>query len=101
MSADESSAHTLILSGPMTLYESNSVRETLLAAVEEGKELRINLEASGPWDVAGLQLLIAAVASGRKAGHVVRFERVPGVCRAVAERSGLLPWLTEVADSFA
>jgi ABC-type transporter Mla MlaB component len=101
MSADALGAHTVSLSGPVTLYESSQVRDTLLAAVEEGKDLRVNLEASGPWDLAGIQLLIAAVASGRKAGHAVRFEHVPGVCREVAERSGLLPWLTEVADSFA
>ena len=101
MTADPVGFHTVILSGPVTLYESSDVRDTLLTALEEGKDLRINLEASGPWDIAGIQLLIATVASGQKAGRSVRLVLVPGVCRAVAERSGLLPWLTGVADSFA
>lgn len=101
MTADLGGDHTVSLSGPVTLYESSEVRDTLLAALEEGKDLRIDLEASGPWDIAGMQLLIATVASGQKAGRNVRFVQVPGVCREVAERSGLLTWLTGVADSFA
>jgi ABC-type transporter Mla MlaB component len=101
VAADQSGSNTVALSGPVTLYESSGVRDTLVAALEEGKNLQINLEASGPWDVAGMQVLIAAVASGRKAGLNVRFLHVPGVCREVAERSGLFTWLTGVTDSFA
>jgi anti-anti-sigma regulatory factor len=103
MAADGPGFSTAILSGPVTLYETSEVRATLLAAVGEGKgkELRINLEATGPWDIAGMQLLVAVVASGRKAGLGVRFEQVPGVCREVAERSGLFAWLDEMTESFA
>jgi ABC-type transporter Mla MlaB component len=98
---DHPDTHAVTLSGPVTLYESAEVREALLAALAEGKDLRVLLETSGPWDVAGLQLLIAAVASGQRAGLAVRLVGVPGVCREVAERSGLAGWLAEAADSFA
>ena len=101
MSTDEIGPNPVTLSGPVTLYESSEVRDHLLAALEDGKDLRINLEASGPWDVAGLQLLIATVASARKLGLDVRLGQVPGVCREVAERSGLGNWLAGVTDTFA
>jgi len=101
MSIEEIGPHPVILSGPVTLYESSEVRDLLLAALEDGKDLRINLEASGPWDVAGLQLLIATVASAQRLGLDVRLGQVPGVCREVAERSGLGDWLSGVTDSFS
>lgn len=101
MAAGELGINTVSLSGPVTLYEAGEVRDTLVAALDEGKDLRVDLEASGPWDVAGLQLLVATAASGRKAGRSVRFSRVPGVCREVAERSGLGEWLGGLADSYA
>lgn len=95
-----SATNTVVLSGPATLYESSELRETLLAAVIEDKPLCIDLETSGPWDIAGLQLLVSAVASGRKAGHPVRLLNVPRVCAEIAERSGLSDWLNAAADSF-
>ena len=102
MSKDESGLGVVNLSGPVTLYEAAEVRNALLAALAVGKEtLHVNLDAAGPWDIAGLQLLIAAVASGRKAGGSVRLSHVPGVCREVAERSGLLDWLADASDSYA
>jgi ABC-type transporter Mla MlaB component len=102
MSDDELNinVHNLVLSGPVTLYESSEVRESLLSAVAEGKDLRIDLEMTGPWDLAGLQLLVSVVAAGRKLGQSVRFVQVPGVCREIAERSGLAAWLGDATDSF-
>lgn len=97
---DEFDAHSVTLSGPVTLYESSELRETLLSALKEGNALRVNLEMSGPWDLAGLQLLISAVATGRKAGKRVTLVEVPGVCKEIAERSGLGDWLAEVAESY-
>jgi ABC-type transporter Mla MlaB component len=101
MSGDELNinVHNLVLSGPVTLYESSEVRESLLSAVSEGKDLRLDLETTGPWDLAGVQLLVSVVASGRKSGQSVRFVNVPGVCREIAERSGLADWLCGVSDS--
>ena len=102
MSVDDSSQGVVNLSGPVTLYESADVRETLLAALAVGKDtLQVNLNDAGPWDIAGLQLLIAAVASGQKLGLSVRLAHVPGVCREIAERSGLLDWLADASDSYS
>ncbi len=82
------------------MYESSEVREILLAAVAAGKALTVDLETSGPWDLAGLQLLISTVASGRKLGGSVRMVNVPRVCAEIANRSGLSDWLNDVTDSF-
>jgi anti-anti-sigma regulatory factor len=92
--------HVIALSGPATIYESSEIRETLLAALSEGKDLRIDLETSGPWDFAGIQLLVSASASGRRAGQAVRLVNVPRACAEIAVSSGLLGWLNGVTDSF-
>jgi ABC-type transporter Mla MlaB component len=86
------------MTGPVTLYEAAAVREALRAALAEEKALRIDLSDSGPWDIAGLQLLISCVKSGRLRGHEVRIVNVPGPCSDLAERYGLSDWLRSVAD---
>lgn len=99
MASDASGTNPVMLSGPATIYEAVEVRETLQTAISEGTDVRFNLETSGPWDLAGLQLLIAAVASGQRAGRSVRFVQVPRVCVEIAERSGLADWLRGASDS--
>lgn len=100
MSDAEATVTTVMLSGPMTLYESSEVRDRLRSALEAGRPLHLDLETSGPWDLAGLQLLASAVASGRRAGVPIRFVHVPRVCAEVAGRAGLRDWLSELSDSF-
>jgi len=100
MSLGDLGFHTVSLSGPATLYELAEIRESLLAAIAVGKDLRIDLETTGPWDLAGLQLLISATASGRRAGQAVRLLNVPRVCVEIADRSGLSNWLSGVTDTF-
>ncbi len=100
MSLGELGFHTVSLSGPATLYELAELRESLLAAIAVGEDLRIDLETSGPWDLAGLQLLISATASRRRTGQAIRFMNVPRVCAEIAERSGLSTWLSGVTDTF-
>jgi len=100
MTADELGVNTVALPGPATLNESAEIREGLLASLAEGRDLRIDLETSGPWDLSGLQLLVALIASGRKSGQAVRLVNVPRVCAEVAERSGLSEWLQWVSESF-
>ena len=95
----ESHDNLLVLSGPVTLYESSAVRDLLVGAVAEATALEIDLRATGPWDLAGLQLLVSAVASGTKAGGPVHLIHVPRVCQEVADRSGLADWLKTVIDS--
>jgi anti-anti-sigma regulatory factor len=92
--------NTVTLSGPKTLYESSEVRELLRSELEGRESLLLDLETSGPWDLAGLQLLVAAVASGRQRNVQVRLVNVPSVCTEIAQRSGLDDWLKEHADSF-
>ena len=100
MSVDDLDVNTVRLAGPVTLYESSEVRETLHAALAEGRALRVDLELSGPWDLAGFQLQISTVTTGRKAGLAVRLARVPGVSREIADRSGLADWLAGAAESY-
>ena len=98
--ADQPGGNVVQLSGPVTLYESSEVHETLQSALADGGDLVFDLETSGPWDLSGLQLLLAAVASGRKLSQRVRFARVPHVCAEIAERCGLEGWLRDQTDSF-
>lgn len=100
MSCGDLGFHTVALSGPATLYELAEIRESLLTALAVGKDLRIDLETTGPWDLSGLQLLISATASGRRAGQAVRLVNVPRVCVEIAGRSGLSAWLNEATESF-
>jgi ABC-type transporter Mla MlaB component len=100
MGAGELGVHTMVLSGPITLYETTVVRDRLRGALAEERDLRIDLASSGPWDVAGLQLLISAVATGKTAGLSVKLDHVPAVCREIAERSGLSSWLAGAAESY-
>ena len=100
MSIGDLGFHLVALSGPATLYELPEIRELLVAALAEGKDVRIDLETSGPWDLAGLQLLISAAASGRRSGQAIRLVNVPRVCAEVADRSGLADWLGTVTDSY-
>ena len=88
---------TILLTGPITLYEVATVRETLRAALVEGGPLRIDLKDAGPWDIAGLQLLIACVRSGRSPDQSVRLASPPRGCLDLAERSGLIDWLHSVS----
>ena len=84
---------TMLLTGPVTLYEVAAVRETLRAALAGGKALRVDLSDSGPWDIAGLQLLVACVRGGQERGQIVGIINPPGPCTEMARRSGLGEWL--------
>jgi len=84
---------TVVLSGPVTLYEVLVVRETLQAAMAEGKQLQIDLSDSGPWDLAGVQLLISCAQSAESRGRDVLLLNIPRGCADIAERAGLSGWL--------
>jgi ABC-type transporter Mla MlaB component len=87
---------TILLTGSVTVYEVATIRETLRDALAEGNPVRIDLSDSGPWDVAGLQLLISCVKSGEERSQVVHVVNAPRVCAEMAERSGLSEWLQSV-----
>jgi anti-anti-sigma factor len=98
MAVEQSEVKTILLTGPITLYKVSEVRETLREALAEGKQLRIDLSDSGPWDLAGLQLLISCVKTARNRDLTVRLVSVPKMCAEIAERSGLSDWLGTVRD---
>jgi ABC-type transporter Mla MlaB component len=87
---------SILLSGPITLYEVQAVRERVRTALSDGLPVRIDLTESGPWDVAGLQLLISCVRTGRSQNQPVRLSNIPRGCVELAERSGLTGWLRSV-----
>jgi ABC-type transporter Mla MlaB component len=87
------------MSGPVTLSEVPRWREALIAAFSEAKPVRIDLDASGPWDLAGLQLLISALATGQKSGQEVRLVHVPRGFTAIAEQAGVSERLAEAVDN--
>ncbi|MGP0066886.1 MAG: lipid asymmetry maintenance protein MlaB [Isosphaeraceae bacterium] len=97
MAVESNEDPTILLTGPVTLYEVGTVRETLRDALAEGKPVRIDLSDSGPWDIAGLQLLVSCVKTGGERGQVVHVVNAPRVCVEMAERSGLSEWLRSVA----
>jgi ABC-type transporter Mla MlaB component len=96
MAVERAEVKTVRVTGPVTLYEVSAIRETLLQALAEGKDLRIDLEDSGPWDLAGLQLLIACVQTGQSQGRSVHLAGIPQGCAVIAQRSGLTDWLNAV-----
>jgi ABC-type transporter Mla MlaB component len=89
---------TVFLSGPITIYEVTTVREVLRKALSEERPLRIDVSEAGPWDIAGLQLLVSCVKSGRSRNQLVRIANIPRVCAEIAQRSGLTEWLQSVAE---
>jgi ABC-type transporter Mla MlaB component len=89
---------TILLTGPITLYEVSAVCVTLRMALADGKQLRIDLSDSGPWDLAGLQLLISCAQSARNRDLAVRLVGIPASCAQVAERAGLSDWLVSVRE---
>ena len=98
MAVERSDLKTISFEGPTTIYEVSARRETLRAALAEGKNLRIDLGDSGKWDLAGLQLLISCVKTGLALGRTVRIARTPDVCVEIAERCGLADWLRSVRE---
>jgi ABC-type transporter Mla MlaB component len=65
----------------------------LRKALTEGKQLRLDLSDSGPWDLAGLQLLVSFIKTARDRDRPARLVSIPHVCVEVAERCGLAEWL--------
>ena len=98
MTVEQTETKTILLTGPITLYEVSAVRETLSLRSGGGKALRIDLSDSGPWDLAGLQLLVSCVKTARNRDREARLINVPKICVEIAERTGLAEWLRSVQD---
>jgi hypothetical protein len=83
----------------MTIYEAADWREQFQGNLEPGTALDVDLHTSGPWDIAGLQLLVSLVRTGERQDIPVRFLLVPASCRDVARRSGFANWLKSYTGS--
>jgi len=88
---------TVALDGPVTIYEVAGLREAFLEALAEGVDLRVELDESTKWDLAGLQLLVSCVATAHAGGRSLVLAKVPKACVEAAERSGLSQWLESVS----
>ena len=99
MTVEETLVKTLLLTGPITLYEVSAVCESLRMALSEGKPLRIDLSDSGPWDLcrAAAPDLVRFRAHGIATWRFA-WPEVPEVCAQVAERCGLSGWLLSVRE---
>jgi anti-anti-sigma factor len=93
MAVEQTEYKTIRLTGPITLYEVSAVLESLRRALAEGKQLRLDLSDSGPWDLAGVQLLVSLIKTARDRDRQARLVSVPQGCVEVAERCGLAEWL--------
>jgi anti-anti-sigma regulatory factor len=69
--------------------ESGTAIAALLADLEPGDELRVDLAQVGELDAAGLQLLLATALAGRRDGHRIAFTAIPDLVRARFDQFGL------------
>ena len=87
---------TVAVIGPVTLAEVAQWQGALSDGLGRGQGLRLDLAGSGPWDLAGVQLLLAAIASGKRAGRPIVLAHVPNVLMAVVERAALRDQLAAI-----
>ena len=97
MDADDA-VKTLAIEGPATIYEVAGLRDAFLRAMAEGRDLRVELDGSTRWDLAGLQLLGSCARTAQARGMRLTLAKVPRACVEAAERSGLSRWLESVTD---
>lgn len=89
----------LELTGPVTLAEVVGLRDELQMAIAMGRDLDLQVERTGPWDLAGLQLLISVWKSANDAGATPRLLGVPPGLRSIAERAGMGEWLRQAESA--
>jgi ABC-type transporter Mla MlaB component len=87
---------TVALEGPVTIYEAASLRDAFRDALADGRDMRIELDESTKWDLAGLQLLISCVRTAQADGRAVVVANVPRGCAEAFNRAGLAAWLASI-----
>ena len=87
---------TIEVTGPLTLAEAPRWRSALSDGLVQGQGLRLDLADSGPWDLSGVQLLVAAIVSSKRAGRPIVLAHVPNVLIAIAERAALRDQLSAI-----
>lgn len=71
----------LAVGEPMTIYQAPTQKERLLAALDAGPELEVDLSLVSEIDTAGLQLLIVLKREATKVGKQLSFRgHSPAVC---------------------
>ncbi|APW61252.1 hypothetical protein BSF38_02764 [Paludisphaera borealis] len=86
----------MALEGPVTIYEAAALRDAFRDALADRQDMRIELEESTKWDLAGLQLLISCVRTARADGRSVEVVNVPRGCAEAFQRAGLAQWLDSI-----
>jgi ABC-type transporter Mla MlaB component len=84
----------LSVTGPVTLAEVARWKEELAG----GARNRLILTDSGPWDLAGLQLLLAALSEAERRGVTISLAGIPSVLQSLATRAGLVDRLGPLVD---
>ncbi len=77
------------VSGPVTMDTVARWHGQLSDVLARGQGLRLDLEGAGPWDLAGVQLLLATMATSKRSGRPIVLAHVPNVLIAIAERAAL------------
>ncbi len=93
------SAVAISIKGPVTLGEVARLRDDLADALARSGGLRLDLSGSGPWDLAGTQLLLAVAASCERVGGTLCLTSAPAVFLSMVERSGLLDRFSPLFDA--
>ena len=65
-------ATPLVLTGTITIYTAQELKERLLTAVQSGPELHLELSLVTELDSAGLQLLYLVKREATRTGHALR-----------------------------
>lgn len=85
----ENKSNVIQLQGNLSIYEAGAIRENLLAGMDAGKSVSIDLQQVEEWDVVGLQLLVAALKTAGNAGVSLQFDNASEQLRADLSLLGL------------
>lgn len=68
-----SKVRKLAIEGDFTIFAAQALKERLLAALNEGKELEVDLSQVSEMDSAGLQLMVATKREAGNRDQALRF----------------------------
>ena len=80
---------TLILSGELTLFNLNVVRQELISALNDGNKVAIDLKDVNECDTAGIQLVISAKKTSIAENREVTIVNPHASVLSAAERIGV------------
>lgn len=83
----------LTLSGDLTIYTVNELKESLLVHLCATRRLELDLESVGEVDTAGLQVLLLCRREAEQARKEVTLVRTPQRLQSLIDLYGLGPYL--------